>query len=768
MNATQFKASGHDEEQPVVDDVTAMTLDELTEILGEIEEQPRWRHQADKEMDYADGKQLDSELLRRQQELGIPPAVEDLVGPALLSIQGYEAASRTDWRVTPDGDVGGQDVADALNYRLNQAERHSRADRACSDAFRTQCAVGIGFVEVRRETDPFKYPYRCQMVPRNEIHWDFQAQEDDLSDAGWLIRQKWLKADRIATKFPQHREVIKEMGASGATWFQSFLDLDGGSSTGLHTSAAEAQNWSVQEHRWYNGTSQELCLIELWYRRWVEVACLRSPDGRVVEFDQHNLVHVVAVASGKVKPFKAISARVRRAYWLGPHCLSDEASPYPHAHFPYVPFWGFREDNTRVPYGYVRGMIFPQDSLNSGISKLRWGMSSVRTIRTDGATDMSDAQLRRQIARVDADIKLNAEHFRNNPGARFEVERDFQLNNQQFQLLQDNRQAIQRVSAVTSGFMGKEGTARSGLQERTQVEQSNQSLGRLMDNFRAGRTQVGELLIAMLIEDMGDEEQVVVIEGDAVREDRTVIINKPEVDPATGQHYLSNDLQRTRLKVALEDVPSTPGYRAQQLASMSEAVKALPPQYQAAMMPFLVSLMDVPFKRDVVEAIRAAGEQESPEQIEQRVQQAVQEALAKSGAELKMRELAMKEGKTEAEIEKIRREAVLIGVQAAYSAMQGGAQIATMPQIAPIADAVMKSAGYQAPNPGGEDPNYPTASQTAAVQMKDPYVEGEGRQVVDVQQNSSPAFPPVPQGTPSAMTGIETPNTTDNIQGAAQ
>lgn len=122
---------------------TPLTVDEYADINYEIEDQPAWRAVADKEMDYADGNQLDTDLLRRQQALGIPPAVEDLIGPALLSLQGYEAVTRTDWRVTPNGDVGGQDVADALNYRLNTAERQSGADRACSEAFRPQIACGI-------------------------------------------------------------------------------------------------------------------------------------------------------------------------------------------------------------------------------------------------------------------------------------------------------------------------------------------------------------------------------------------------------------------------------------------------------------------------------------------------------------------------------------------------------------------------------------------------------------------------------------------------
>ena len=142
----------------------ALTLEEYTLFCEEIEEQPAWRSSADKEMDYADGNQLDTELLRAQQERGIPPAKEDLIGPALLALQGYEATIRTDWRVTPNGQPGGQDVADALNFKLNEAERHSKADRACSDAFRPQVAVGIGWVEVAMTGDRVAADLRRQRL----------------------------------------------------------------------------------------------------------------------------------------------------------------------------------------------------------------------------------------------------------------------------------------------------------------------------------------------------------------------------------------------------------------------------------------------------------------------------------------------------------------------------------------------------------------------------------------------------------------------------
>ena len=745
-----------------------MSLAEYRSILEEIEQQPRnWRSIADKEMDYADGNQLDTEILKAQEALGIPPAMENLISPALEGIRGYEEASRTDWRVTPNGQPGGQDVADAISFKLNEAERHSKADDACGEAFYPQIGVGIGWVEVSRNDDPFAYAYKCGAIHRNEIHWDWHAKEVDLSDARWLRRQRWLHPSRLMRVFPQHAELIRRYGKHGINWWTEYTDeLDhGGASTGLNRAWDVARDWTVMEDRWYNPLTSEICVSEMWYRRWVNTVVLKSPDGRVVEYDEANPAHTYAVANQLVRFQRATVTRVRRSYWLGPHCLFDGPTPYTHRFFPYAPFWGFREDNSRVPYGYIRNMLYQQDTLNSGTSRLRWGMSAYRVERTDGAVDMPDDVFRRTVGRLDADIKLNAEHMAQ-PGAVFKVERDFQMNAQQLEMLQNARQAIERVNPAAAGaFSGRRGTATSGVQEQTQVEQANQSLSHMMGNFRRSRTLVGEMLMAMIVQDLGRRPETVVIEGDAVREDRVVTINKTEVDPLTGIPYLSNDLQRTRLMVSLEDVPSSSSYRGQQLNALSEAIKSLPAQYQAAAMPFLASLMDVPFKRELVEALRAAGAQESPEQVEQRIKQAVQDALAKAGNELKARELDLKERKTDAEIKQIMAQAVQIGVQAAFSAMQGGAQVAMNPQIAPIADAIMQGAGYQRPNPGGDDPNFPTPQ---GLPVQPAPQGGGGDALAQVDENTSPAFPPVPQQPPTGMGGIETLETADNLEGAAQ
>lgn len=120
------------------------------------------------------------------------------------------------------------------------------------------------------------------------------------------------------------------------------------------------------------------------------------------------------------------------------------------------------------------------------------------------------------------------------------------------------------------------------------------------------------------------------------------------------------------------------------------------------------------------------------------------------------------------------RQAVQIGVQTAFSAMSTGVQVAQMPMIAPVADKVMQANGWR-PAPGGVDPNIPTASTTVAMNINSPYIQGQGPELAaeeaagattQVRENTSPQFPPIPPSGASPMTGIETSDTADNLQGA--
>lgn len=131
-------------------------------------------------------------------------------------------------------------------------------------------------------------------------------------------------------------------------------------------------------------------------------------------------------------------------------------------------------------------------------------------------------------------------------------------------------------------------------------------------------------------------------------------------------------------------------------------------------------------------------------QLQQQVQ-ALQAALdAKMPPEL----LKATVDKMEAETKNITSTSVKTGTEAAYAAMEAGQVIASMPQVAPIADEVMKGAGYQPPTPAGVDPNFPQPD----ISVPPP----------SLPLNTSPQLPGVPQGPGSALQGVETQRSDGN------
>lgn len=129
------------------------------------------------------------------------------------------------------------------------------------------------------------------------------------------------------------------------------------------------------------------------------------------------------------------------------------------------------------------------------------------------------------------------------------------------------------------------------------------------------------------------------------------------------------------------------------------------------------------------------------------VKQLTQQLQQKTAPEL----IAAQVAKIDAEIKKIANDAVKSGVEAAYSAMQAGEVIAAIPAVAPVADKIMESAGYQPPNPVGVDPNFP---QPALPDMgMGPIASHAGLQ----SGNTNPMLPAPPESPQiGAMEGIET------------
>lgn len=617
----------------------AMDLRSLERMLGEIEQQPLWRAEADRAADYYDTKQVDAKVAREMAERGQPIQAFNLVAPSIDGVLGIEAKTRVDWLVRADDDDG-VEVALGLNERLNEAARTSMANRACSDAHAAQVKTGLGWVEVNRNRDPFGAPYRVQYIHRREIYWDWHASRPDLKDARYLVRQKWLDKDRALLAFPDHRELIDWAAKGWVGWSNAFEEVRSGYADLVHA-YSEMQGTNLDETWWWDTERERVSVYEVWYRVPTQALVLKSPSGAVVRYDRNNPAHNAAVVAGYAQPIHATFDIMRLAYFLGPHRVADIPSPLPHDHFPYVPFWGFREDRTGIPYGLIRRMMSPQDEVNARRLKMMWLLSAKRIVMDEDATKEPLDRVLDEVQRPDGVVLLNKDR-KHRDAYSFRIEQDFQLAAQQFEVLQDAGEMIRQTGGVYGSLLGDTSdSARSGVAISSLIEQSSTTLAELLDNFRFAKQQVGEQLLALIVQDIGDRETTVVVGANKPTPTKHVVLNA-RVHTERGLE-ITNAVQRTKAKVVLDDVQSAAGYRAQISNRLFELAATLPDDLKVAVMDLLVETIDgLPQRQELVERIRAVTgmgidlETASPEQ---RAQMEAKQAQEQRAAELEAADL---------------------------------------------------------------------------------------------------------------------------------
>ncbi|EAP6364769.1 portal protein [Salmonella enterica] len=623
----------------------------LLAISSDIDQQPKWRDGANKACAYYDGDQLEPEVISVLEERGQPKTIHNLIAPTVDGVLGMEAKTRTDLMVVSDDpDEEAEKLADAINAEFADACRLSNLNKARSDAYAEQIKAGLSWVEVRRNSDPFGPKFKVSTVNRNEVFWDWLSREADLSDCRWLMRRRWMDTDEAKVSFPGMSQIIDY----AVHEWRGFVDttLAEGQDSQLMSAWEEYQSWSREQSEWLQSDRKRVLLQVIYYRVYQRMPVIELSSGRVVAFDKNNLMHAVAVATGRVQVTIGRVSRIRESWFVGPHFITDRPCTAPQGMFPLVPFWGYRKDKTGEPYGLVSRAIPAQDEVNFRRLKLTWQLQAKRVVMDNDATDMSNTEVMEQVERPDGVIRLNADRKNKTSIADvFSVQQDSQISNQQFTVMQESEKLIQDTMGVYAAFLGQNSNASSGVAISNLVEQGGTTLAEINDNYQFACQQVGRLLLSYLLEDLKKRRNyAVVINRNDKRKRQTVMLNEQGDD---GE--MTNDISRLNTYIALAPVQQTPAFKAQLAQRMSEVIQGLPPEVQAAVLDLWVNLLDVPDKQEFVERIRTAlGTPKSPDEMtpEEQQQAQQQQEIQRQQMELQMREMAGKVAKLEADAAK--------------------------------------------------------------------------------------------------------------------
>lgn len=632
---------------------SSIDTETLMSIMADIDGQPNWRSNANKACAYYDGDQLHPKIVEVLRERGQPETMHNLIAPTVDGVLGMEAKTRTDLLVMADDpDDETEQLAEAINAQFADVCRLGRLDKARSDAYAGQIKCGIGFVEVYRNPNAFGPRYKIKNVPRDEVHWDWLSVEPDWSDCRWVMRERWIDADELKSLVPNKAEIIDH----AVNEWKGFVDVDNieGHEAGLVSAWEEYRSWSRREAEYLSSDRKRLKLQIVYFRKIERKPIIRLSNGRVIEYDKNNTMHATAVGMGKVQVEMTQVSRIIETWFAGPHKLGERDCDAPNGMFPIVPFFGYRKDSTNEPYGLIARAIPAQDEVNFRRIKLTWLLQAKRIIADNDATNLSRDQLIEEVERPDGYIPLNPDRRNKKTiSEALKVEQDFNIANQQFQVMQESMKLIQDTMGIYSAFLGQEGGADSGVAIANLVEQGATTLAEINDNYRYGCQLVGELLLGYLIEDMKKQRnKKVTLHKEDKHKRKNIIINQE-----SGDGSLTNDVTRLRAHITLAPIQQTTAYKSQLADRMMQLTAQLPPQVQAAVIDLVAELSDIPNKSEFMERVRNAMQvPKDPEDMTEEEQQAYQQQQQEQQQqkELAMREMAAKVAKLESEVEKVR------------------------------------------------------------------------------------------------------------------
>jgi hypothetical protein len=599
---------------------------------------------------------------RQAVEAAGRPALEiNEIMPAVNAAIGYQIANRADISFKPRGGLANQEKANVLSKVTMQVADNQRLHWKETEVFSDGLIQQRGYFDIRIGfDDSLRGEVRLGVLDPLDVIPDPDAKSYE--PEGWsdVIITRWLTVDEIEEHYGKKARDKAEESVAGA---QVIGDTDFGEAEDGDEERNKFGNDEMQTSGLWDAIRSEKGLVRLrvierqvWEYKLCDVVV--SPDTgdvRIVEgMDPELLMRVLA--SGGVPTTR----RGRRVRWIvstWDTLLFDDYSPYPWlTPVPYFAY--FRRGKTA---GFVDNAEGPQIGLNKTLSQfvhvVNTTANSGWTVEQDSLANMSTDELK-------------------NWGAKAGLVIEYKKGTQAPQKIQPNQipQGLDRIidrftmalkeNTVPDAARGIDDDSLSGISRQAKQFAAQQQLAIVLDNLSRTRHMLGDR-ICWCIQNYYDDTRIFRITKQdpksGEKQDEELAINV--FDPESGNWL--NDMTVGEYDVIISEQPAQVTFENSQFEQAKE------------MKELGVNIPD-----DVL--VRNSNLAEKAELLQRLAQQEERkDPLTEAEVALKL-----------AQAEKVQAEKVAKAVEAQFSAIQTAQTIALTPATAPLADALLLSAGY--------------------------------------------------------------------------
>lgn len=620
----------------------------------------------------------------------IKPVVDWLKGTERRGRIDFTVAPRRDDKVARESAQAKQELMKWLDY-TNQTgfERSLATDQAF--------ITGLGWLEVAVRQD--KQGPKVVAVAedwRNIVH-DSRAISRDGDDARFLFRSKVVDLDVAIAMFPHKKAELERVSQRGSG--ERLMGMWAGASSLLGADAIASSEGGADAFAGTDlfSTRDRVMLLEAWTREPVPVK------------EKH--------VGGITDP---VSWEIHCTIMTSEDILVESVSPYKHNRFPFVPIWCYRSIETGLPYSVIRDLIDIQDSLNSRIMRSHYLAHSNQLRIEKGAVDntaMTLEQIDRELKdpngiAVFADGALSA--------GRVQEAKNSGDIQQLMAFAQNDMDSIYRLSGVTPENRETGSDDISGKSRALRADQGSLLTTEVFDNLLRARNIEGVLTLSLCEQYMTAERAIPVSGSGMNRKFR-------QVNVWNGERF-ENDIAGEESDFLVGEQQ----WKQSHAAASYEVLMGVLAQLAGSAPQVVIALLDVvfemnpnlPLKDKVLARIRSVtGQRDEDAEITPEEQAAMQEkqAIAKAKFDAEMAQLQATIREAQAKGEKLEADAMAKRLESLYMSAQAAQVLAMAPQITPVADELLRSAGFKDVNgPAGVIDAQPVQAVAPQPQIPDP------------------------------------------------
>jgi hypothetical protein len=648
-------------------------------FLGEAARQATNRALMAKCERFYDGEQWKFEDAQELRARGQEPIVYNEVKPTIDWLLGTERRTRVDFVVIAEDDSEEASEDARLKTKLlKYLDDTNRATFERSQAAEDAWKAGIGWIEVGLRGDKNGPPiYIGAESWRNIIYDSLGSNRRDMSDGRFKFRIKVVDLDVALAIFPEKEKELRECVQTGDD-LSIFREWLGGTGliTGLDafaTSKNEELDFLTANPVDMFNARERVLLLECWSREPV----------RNTEPNEFGIADPVT--------FKMYCSVMTEK-----DTLIEAPSPFRHDRDPFIPVWAYRNRRTGLPYSPILQLMGPQEALNHRMSRALFEGASNQVEIESGAVDpevMTFEEIRAELndpngMAIYADGALAAGKVRTRES---KMEARFQL-----ELAARDIQALRQMSGVSGENRGLDTNSQSGRAVLAKQDQGSLLTTELFDSLLFARQMEGEMVLS-LAEQFLTQPMTVRTQDDKSGYAYSKI---NQWDAASGQWVNDITARRAHFVVGEQAWKQTFAEAAfQSLMDVMTQLAAAAPQVVLAMLDVVFEIHpNLPRKSLVLERIRSVTGQApadgklSPEQQQAKVEQ---QAKAKAEYEAQMAAMQAEIKEKQAKGEKLDAETMATRLQALRDAAEAAQVLAAMPQATPVADQLLRSAGFQ-------------------------------------------------------------------------